>query len=172
MKKFARLMAVVLAGVMMLSMTACSGVFNEDAARKAILDEINAYRKEINCDPVEEYKELDDLASAFMKVFEEKNATVLKDDGIAWDTYYEIDAEIRNKWDIGGEEHVGYKEFEDKDREYCYILTCEYVSREMLKAQIRPIYELTSSDCNAIGIGFAKVDGKIYWCVEIFAINS
>lgn len=171
MKKLAKLTALLLAGVMMLSMTACCGTssaFNEETARKMILDEINAYRKELGENPVDEYKELDDYASAFMKPFEEMNTIVLLESGTTY--FEEYDAlydELRAKWPkFSNKEHFGATPCKRADNECEERLVAEYVSREVLKAQIRLGDALAAQWVDGIGIGFAKVNGKVYWYCE------
>lgn len=172
MKKFARLMAVVLAGMMLLSMTACSGTstaFNEETARAEILKEINDYRALVGRDPLSEYPELDERAAAFTKEFEKEGKILLNSEKIDWTEYDRI--VTRNQTIFPGIdrwEDIGLKNYEDNNGVKWNLLLCEYSAGGMTKVQVRLIEELTDSVPNGIGIAFAHIGEKVYWYAELY----
>lgn len=182
MKKLAKFFALLLAGVMMLSMTACSGdeivggaggsTFNEDEARKVILEEINACRAEYNKDQLTEYQQLDDHAAAFVKQYEKRKTTILKLSETQGD-------EVVECWNVAKKElnadywyGVGRESVNNGNEETSFQLTGEYTSREMIKQQIRMSKEAKGWNGNGVGIGFARINGKIYWFASVAQLNN
>lgn len=167
MKKLAKLMALLLAGAMMLSMTGCCTAFDEDAARKVILDEINAYREKLDLEPLTECKELDDMASAYVKQFEKKKTIVLTESEAGGEEYIKCWETANEKLSLDVWYAIGRKVYDEVQ------LTNEYTSLEELKKQIcdSNTSEADLDFVNGIGIGFARINGKIYWLATVARVK-
>lgn len=180
MKKLAKLLALLLAGVMMLSMAACSGgsagggsgiAFNEDEARKIILEEINACRKENNKEQLTEYPQLDKHAAAYLKQYQEKNTTILKKsetEGEEAIRYWKVaEAELGADYWYG----IGCESVNSGNEETSFRLVGKYGSREMIKQQIQMSNEAKEWQGNGVGIAFATINGELYWFATAAKLN-
>lgn len=183
MKKLTSFLALLLAGMMMLSMTACSSdggigggsvggsTFDEDAARKVILEEINACRAEYNKDQMTEYPQLDKHATAYLKQFKEKNTTILKKSETEGE-------EVIQCWKVAETElgadywyGIGRETVNSGNEETSFRLVGKYGSREMIKQQIRMSNEAKNWQGNGVGIAFAQINGEVYWYATAAKLN-
>lgn len=180
MKKLKRLAAVILTGVMLLSMTACSGfgstplpTANEDIMSRAILSEINAHCKENDLYLVPMDPELMTLAKLCMQTFERAGKTELSSSELSeYLTVLE-----------GGSRYVshsgGVSSVTKADKETYYKLVTEYTTWEDLRVQLKPLLEAIDKEAEdrlswnyngkityEVGFAFATVEGKTYWMYE------
>lgn len=184
MKKLAKFFALLLAGVLMFSMTACSSdggigggsvggsAFDEDAARKVILEEINACRAEYNKEQLTEYPQLDAHAAAYLKQYQEKNTTILKKsetEGEEVTRYWKVaEAELGADYWYG----IGRESVNSGSEETSYRLVGKYGSREMVREQIRMSNEVKKWQGNGVGIAFATINGELYWYATAAKLNK
>lgn len=171
MKKFAKFMALILAGAMLLMMTACCGMLptDEAAARELILKEINDYREEINKQALVTNELLTEREVLYTGYFEKAGKSILKREEIDWDAMRENLAGIKEAYPgISGYTSVGTTYFKDSDENGCYMLSCKFSSLPELRAQIRAAYEFTWDDADGIGISFAKVGKDVYWQCQLW----
>lgn len=176
MKKLVKFLVLLLAGVMMFSTTACSGggsgsAFDENEVRKMILEEINACRADYNKEQMTEYSQLDKHAAAYLKQFKEKNTTILK----LSETEGE---EVVKCWKVAEAEldaaywyGIGREYVNSENEETSLRLTGEYISREMVRQQIRMSNEAKNWQGNAVGIAFTTINGKLYWYATAAKLN-
>lgn len=172
MKKIAKMLALLLAGAMLLAMTGCTAA--EAQIRKAIVDEVNAYRAESGLAPVKEDAILSAAEEAYMSVFEEKNTLTLDEDGVVEAAYKMWDVMIENndydeKWDMNAISAVGTA-YDGQS----LTLTAQYTTISALKEQVRAtkaavIDKEWDVDHQAVGISFVKVNGKTYWTCSLYA---
>lgn len=171
MKKFAKVMALVLAGAMLLMMTACCGTLptDETAARELILKEINDYREEIHKKPLVEEELLIERENIYAECFEKAGKTTLTYDEIDWDAMREYNKKIREKdSSLKAFTSVGTTYYTDADGNAYFMLTCKFSSLPELRAQIRAAYEFVWDPAEKIGISFIKVDKDVYWQCQLW----
>lgn len=180
MKKLAKLLALLLAGVMMLSMAACSGssagggsgiAFNEDEARKIILEEINACRKENGKEQLTEYPQLDKHAAAYLKQYKEKNTTILKLSETAGEEVIKCWKVAEAELGAGRWYGIGLEAVNSGNEETSYRLTGKYGSREMIGQQIRMSKHAKEWPGNGVGIAFDTINGELYWYASAAVLN-
>lgn len=175
MKKFARLLALVLAGTMMLAMTACTFGSVPESTEQKVLREINAYREELGYAQMEEVPELSAAEAIIMNYFKENQKTVLPNDektDAVWDAYNDKAETMKGEWGYSKSDY-GYDYSDDFEE---VMLVAEVPADEAaLKAQIRsavifgaPLYK----DCNGIGIATAEIEGKLYWVCSIYQAKN
>lgn len=174
MKKLEKLLALLLAGVMMLSMAACSGgsagggvAFNETEARKMIMEEINACYAKYHKNQLTEYPQLDKHAAAYLKQFQEKNMTIMKYSETRGD-------EVVKCWNVAEKElkaniwfGIARENINDGTDELRYRLTGKLpdgcISREEIKKQIENSKVVKEWKGDGVGIAFTRIDGELYW---------
>lgn len=174
MKKFAKVMALVLAGAMLLMMTACCGTLptDETAARELILKEINDYREEIHKKPLVEEELLIERENIYAECFEKAGKTTLTYDEIDWAAMKENLEKITEKDSLlKPYTSVGTANYTDADGNACYVLSCKFSSLPELRAQIRAAYEFVLDFVEKIGISVIKVDKDVYWQCQLWYYN-
>lgn len=183
-KRWIKILALALVGVVMLCMTACDQDDVEDIiptppsdvedtlplpteeteARAVILEAINAYRAELSIQQLKEEPELDELLASFAEQFEAKNTLSLPDDVIDWDRYCDLKNDAEEKWkflkDVEG------FDFDRSTGELGFTLKFEYTDLLTLKKQIKDSKKLNDYEDDSIGIVLVEVDNKLYWTAQ------
>lgn len=174
MKKFAKFMALLLTGVMLLSMTACCGAaYNEQVVRKTIVDEINKYRTENHLEKmVKEETECSAVEAVFMKRFSSADSVIVYHKDISQSDIEALDKAVQEKWTWKW--NFGYGYGTDKDNNFD-VLTAKYISAEAVSAQIREEQEkdgFLDPNVDTVGIGLVEIDGILYWECQLYAAKN
>ena len=167
MKKLSRLVAVVLTGIMLLTLTACSGsAVVETFGKKQIMNVINGYRSSKGLGAVEEVRVLSEAETALLSVFKENNLTLLDDDQLteAYERWHKVFDPVDGWW---FEDDLGYENIYIAGQRHLSLTTKAVPSQ--LYSQIEASGIFDNPNVTAVGIGLVTINGTTYWAVSTFS---
>lgn len=164
-------MALILAGAMLLMMTACCGTLptDETAVRELILKEINDYREVIHQKPLVEEELLIERENIYAECFKKAGKTMLARDEIDWTAMKENREKIKEKDSLlRAITSVGIDNYTDSDGKEYDVWTYKFSSLPELRAQIHKSHILALDYAEKIGISILKVDKDVYWQCQLW----
>ena len=167
MKKLSRLIAAVLTGVLLLTLTACSGgAVVETLGRRQILNSINSYRTGKGFARLEEVQALSDVENAALSVFKEQNLTVLDTAGAieVQHRYSRALSAVLDRWQPSG--GIGAEYFTIGGE--AYISLALKLTPGQLRSQIEESGIFDNDYITAAGIGLVTINGTTYWSVSAY----
>ena len=172
MKKLARLTALLLAGALLLVLTACGGVAEpetEQQAKQRLLNEINSYRETLDLEPLKEVELLSAAEQVRVAPFRTANTTVLPDSETneAWDEWLDMTVD---DWTFRGEFGLDWTRV---DGEPVHFLTAMVPANtpkgnKDLRAALRSSGKFDYDNCKSIGIAVVTIKGQMYWTCTMF----
>ena len=172
MKKLARLTALLLAGALLLVLTACGGVAEpetEQQAKQRLLNEINSYRETLDLEPLKEVELLSAAEQVRVEPFRTANTTVLPDSETneAWDEWLDMTVD---DWTFRGEFGLDWTRV---DGEPVHFLTAMVPANtpkgnKDLRAALRSSGKFDYDNCKSIGIAVVTIKGQMYWTCTMF----
>ena len=178
MKKLAKLTVLLLAGTLLLVLTACGAapLTSEQQAKQWLLDEINSYRASLDpsLDPLVEVKQLSDAEQAFIEPFRAAGKTELP--------LSERD-EVTKLWSsmtagrtpCGGFGLVLKRKGDHPPFEFFHFLSAKVPANtpegkaELLAALRDPdFHAFDCQNCKNIGIAVVTIDGQMYWNCTVY----
>ena len=172
MKKLARLTALLLAGALLLVLTACGGVAEpetEQQAKQRLLMEINSYRETLDLEPLKEVELLSAAEQVRVEPFRTANTTVLPDSETneAWDEWLDMTVD---DWTFRGEFGLDWTRV---DGEPVHFLTAMVPANtpkgnKDLRAALRSSGKFDYDNCKSIGIAVVTIKGQMYWTCTMF----
>lgn len=167
MKKLARLTALLLAGALLLVLTAC-GAETEQQAKKRLLKEINSYRASIQLEPLVEVEQLSAAEQELTDHFRTAGKTMLPKS--------EADKAI-DRWTSKTKGWYSDMDFGSawviEDNKWIYILTAKVPANtpegkaELLTA-LKGSSVFNDTDYTSIGIAVVTVNGQMYWTCSVY----
>ena len=172
MKKLARLTALLLAGALLLVLTACGAVAEpetEQQAKQRLLNEINSYRETLDLEPLKEVELLSAAEQVRVAPFRTANTTVLPDSETneAWDEWLDMTVD---DWTFRGEFGLDWTRV---DGEPVHFLTAMVPANtpkgnKDLRAALRSSGKFDYDNCKSIGIAVVTIKGQMYWTCTMF----
>ena len=172
MKKLARLTALLLAGALLLVLTACGGVAEpetEQQAKQRLLNEINSYRETLDLEPLKEVELLSAAEQVRVEPFRTANTTVLPDSETneAWNEWLDMTVD---DWTFRGEFGLDWTRV---DGEPVHFLTAMVPANtpkgnKDLRAALRSSGKFDYDNCKSIGIAVVTIKGQMYWTCTMF----
>ena len=172
MKKLARLTALLLAGALLLVLTACGAVAEpetEQQAKQRLLNEINSYRETLDLEPLKEVELLSAAEQVRVAPFRTANTTVLPDSDTneAWDEWLDMTVD---DWTFRGEFGLDWTRV---DGEPVHFLTAMVPANtpkgnKDLQAALRSSGKFDYDNCKSIGIAVVTIKGQMYWTCTMF----
>ena len=172
MKKLARLTALLLAGALLLVLTACGGVAEpetEQQAKQRLLNEINSYRETLDLEPLKEVELLSAAEQVRVEPFRTANTTVLPESETkeAWDKWLDMTVD---DWTFRGEFGLDWTRV---DGEPVHFLTAMVPANtpkgnKDLRAALRSSGKFDYDNCKSIGIAVVTIKGQMYWTCTMF----
>ena len=172
MKKLARLTALLLAGALLLVLTACGTVAEpetEQQAKQRLLNEINSYRETLDLEPLKEVELLSAAEQVRVEPFRTANTTVLPESETkeAWDKWLDMTVD---DWTFRGEFGLDWTRV---DGEPVHFLTAMVPANtpkgnKDLRAALRSSGKFDYDNCKSIGIAVVTIKGQMYWTCTMF----
>lgn len=169
MKKLVRLTALLLAGALLVLMTACGAtpLNAEQKAKKDILKAINDYRAELKLEQLEEVAELSAAEKVWTDAFRAAGNVELPFDEKLYDAY-DAKIEAAEAW-VAHDDHFGLGGTNTID-----CLDVEVPANEAeLKALVRNATGFNGNpfvckDCRAIGIEVVTIGERMYFVCAVY----
>ena len=172
MKKLARLTALLLAGALLLVLTACGAVAEpetEQQAKQRLLNEINSYRESLYLAPLEEVELLSAAQQVRVEPFRTANTTVLPDSETneAWDEWLDMTVD---DWTFRGEFGLDWTRVEGEPVHFLTAMVPANTPKgnKDLRAALRSSGKFDYDNCKSIGIAVVTIKGQMYWTCTMF----
>ena len=168
MKKLARLTALLLAGALLLVLTAC-GAETEQQAKQRLLDEINSYRASLELEPLKEVELLSTAEQVRVAPFRAANTTVLpaSETNEAWDEWLDMTVD---DWTFRGEFGLAWTRVEGEPVHFLTAMVPANTPKgnKDLRAALRSSGKFDYDNCKSIGIAVVTIKGQMYWTCTMF----
>jgi len=172
MKKLARLTALLLAGALLLVLTACGAVAEpetEQQAKQRLLNEINSYRETLDLEPLKEVELLSAAEQVRVEPFRTANTTVLPESETkeAWDKWLDMTVD---DWTFRGEFGLDWTRVEGEPVHFLTAMVPANTPKgnKDLRAALRSSGKFDYDNCKSIGIAVVTIKGQMYWTCTMF----
>lgn len=169
MKKFTKLVALALAGTMMLMMTACGGALPKDneKAQKQIVKAINEFRTDCGLPELKEVEELSDFESLYMNIFVKQGSASIHWNEIDHSEYDAMYEDIRTRWSADWGDGSIYSSATGIS-----TLNMPVSSMETIKNQIKYSGNFFNTGADSMGVAVVTIDGVTYWGYSLFCAKA
>ncbi len=163
MKKLAKLIALLLTGVMLLLLASCGAapLTPEQQAKQEIFNAINEVRKECGSPSLREVPKLTQLEQEFIEHFREAGTK-----GLSQSEVDKLEGELANKQKEAGWEWNGSLSYSSWTEPIKLTRAYEGDTPEF-RAMLREKGVAANDDSVALSVGVVTIDGKIYWTITM-----